>query len=265
MANIDKINQAIARARAAQVSAEGKSEEKEPRKVLSKEEREALQAQRQQEREAKKLERAAIQEQKKAEREAAKAAREAARAARKAEKALERAKSAEDRPVPHVGKIARVLNELPELDEETLDALETTMAGLNAQQLSLFNAHLKLRLRIDAAARSVDLEFPVGAQVRIVSSELYPHLIGQVGTVTEMRKVRVLLSVEGEEKPVYLFAADCEPLDGEQDEETATEDDEEDTEVAENETDVVGEDGFLTIDDAAEATEDEEDDEAVNA
>lgn len=194
------------------------------------------------EREAKKQERERVRAQKKAEREALQAQKKKEREAKKIAKELERKAKLANRPPAHMSKVEKAAAKLPELNEELAEHVANLTENYNVAELSRLVAHLQHSNRARSTLASADVEFEVGQRVRIVASENDPSLIDQVGTVTEMRKIRVLLEVEGVNRPVYLFASDCEALETVEASTSTDEDDESDAEgVTEDE------EGFLHI------------------
>lgn len=158
-------------------------------------------------------EKALKREQKRKHREEERARRAEEREAKKRARALKRQLEKENRSPAHLTKVEKAAAKLPELDSDLDEELENLKAKYSVSQLSLLVAHLQLANRLTQTLASNGMSFEVGQQVRIVASENDPSLIGKVGTVTEMRKIRVHLDVEGHDKPAYLFAADCEPIE----------------------------------------------------
>jgi len=215
MSNTNKnVDEAIARAKAAvreQASfAESCSDDGETESVEARESRqEAARAAKKARDEA----RDRIREQKKAEREAERSRKRTEREAKKAARALERARAQQNRAPAHMSKVEKAAAKLPQMNDDLSETFENLTDRYSVSDLSVLIAHLQLANRARQTLASHDVEFEEGQQVRIVSSENDASLIGLVGTVAEMRKIRVLLDVESVNKPVYLFAADCEALE----------------------------------------------------
>lgn len=168
--------------------------------------------------EAAKAEKAAAREAKKAAREteraAAKAARDAARAVKKAEKA------ASTKPA-HLGKVDKAGAKLPTLSDAARATYDlVTGAGLDEGQMAVLVAHLAHFNRRAATIRSLTSKLEVGQTVTVVSSDRDAKLIGRTGTVTQVRKIRVLVDLGGK-KPAYLFCSDVAPVAASAEEDTA--------------------------------------------
>lgn len=102
---------------------------------------------------------------------------------------------------------------LPTLSDDTNDAFNA-FKTLEASDRTAFIANATEFMRAEASkvSKAAAASLEVGAQVRIVSGSA-KHL-NKVGTITEARRVRVFVAVEGSEKPIYLFASDVIPVEG---------------------------------------------------
>lgn len=159
---------------------------------------------------------AAEKAKKDADRAAAKAKRDEERAAKKAARDKERAekkaaKEAAKTPA-HLGKVDKAGAKLPTLDESGKEAFDlVTSANLTEGQMATLVAHLAHFNRRRATIRSLSTKLEVGQTVTIVSSDRDPRLIGRTGTITQVRKIRVLVNIGGK-RDAYLFTADVAPI-----------------------------------------------------
>lgn len=195
------------------------------------------------------MERERIREQKKFERDAAAAKRKEERDAKRLARELKRQQEFMNRPPAHMSKVEKAAERLPPLSDDLTASYSSLVGQFSVGELSLLIAHLQVSNRAQQTLASNGVNFSEGQQVRIIASENDASLIGKVGTVTEMRKIRVLLDVEGVKKPVYLFAADCEELNEqriEREENPVTEEDVVGTNVSD--------DGFLSFSEEEELT-----------
>ena len=130
--------------------------------------------------------------------------RQAAREAKKANKPTSTA---------HSSKVEKAGAKLPKRNN-VVDALyhqvisETPTEG----EVAILIAHLAHYNRVRATERSrVATGIAVGDTVEIVSSDRDSRLIGRTGTVTQVRKIRVMVDLGGK-KPAYLFLSDVSPV-----------------------------------------------------
>ena len=137
-----------------------------------------------------------------AEKEASKARREADKLARQAAKAVKKP--------AHMTKVERAGSNLPGMSTETTEILNSLFDSQDASAISAFLANAQHRLRAQSTAASVGLKLEVGQLVRIVSGE--PRFIGQLATVTSVRRIRCHVTPEGHDKPVYLLNSDVTPV-----------------------------------------------------
>ena len=148
-----------------------------------------------------------------AERLAAKQIRDAARVEKKALKATEKALKDQDRAPAHMSKVEKAGASLPQMDDTTLSAYDLVRTGdLTEGQLAILVAHLGHYNRVRATIRSATCtKLEVGQTVEIVASDRDPRIIGKKGVVSQVRKIRVMVSVPGLKKDAYLFVADVAP------------------------------------------------------
>jgi hypothetical protein len=110
-------------------------------------------------------------------------------------------------------KVVRAGEKLPQLDDETRTVMEYVRDhGLSLGQTTTLCAHLQHLARIKATLASAEVRLEQGQQVRILSSDRDPRLIGKIGTISQVRKIRVLVSVPGQRNEAYLFASDVCPI-----------------------------------------------------
>ena len=151
-------------------------------------------------------------EDREAKRLADKAVRDAAREVKKAQKAAEKAAKSVDKLPAHMGKVEKAGAALPQMDDSTLAAYDLVRGGdLTEGQLAILVAHLGHYNRVRATVRSADCKLVEGQTVEIIASDRDPRLIGKRGTISQVRKIRVLVTVPGMRKEAYLFAADVAP------------------------------------------------------
>jgi len=207
---ISDIDAALAAAKAAKgtestESAPSSTLEVSAKPKMTDEEKAAAKAAKDAEREAKKAERAAAREAKLAEYRAGVEQRKAERAAKKAER-----ESARAARVPHLAKVQKAAENLPELSdaaEEVLSSLE----GLSAANISCILAHADHHLRESQTKASIGVVLEVGQLVKITSGPA--QYLGQTGTVSKVQRIRCLVDVPGFNKPAYLFLADVEVVE----------------------------------------------------
>ena len=168
--------------------------------ALSAEEKEARKA-------AKKAEREARNAERKARLEEERQAKNAERLARKAERDANRTEK-----VAHLSKVEKAAERLPELTPGAisyLNSLEPEQANVTDLAVALAHAQHILRARQTKASHDVDLK--EGQVVRVISGE--GRWIGAMATVKAVRSIRVIISVAGYDKDIYVFAADLVPCE----------------------------------------------------
>lgn len=253
---IDRINKTVAAARARRLAkdkaeaeaaaleattkakAKAKPEKKAPKPKLTEAEKTAAKAALEAKRAESKKARDEKREARKLVLDAKKAARAEARLAKKAARDLEK-------KIPHLAKVEKAGSTLPPTDEKVKELLDLIASSdLDRSQSAILAAHLQHLNRMAAtfAAASAP-KLNVGDRVVVVSSESDPRNIGLVGTVTEVRKIRVMVDV-GRKRPVYLFVSDVVRDAGDPEEEST-----EDSTPTETEPE------FLTPDDSDEEDE----------
>jgi hypothetical protein len=195
-----------AKARKAKKSGATASDEKPATKAPKKsaEEREAAKAKREEEREAKKAEREKAKAEKAAAREKAKAEKKAAREAKKAER-----EAARKARTPHMGKVAKAAERLPDLNEDVTKTLEDLVKTYDLPTLTGLAAHIQHRVRVEATKASLGVKLEEGQSVTVIAGD--PRYIGQTGKVSKVQRIRCYVELPGVEKPVYLFTADVTP------------------------------------------------------
>lgn len=164
-------------------------------------------------REAEKAEKDAQRAKEKAERDADREARKAAKAAEKTTKEQARL---EAKATKHMTKVEKYRSTLPAIDSTTKAVLDLVLSGgLTDGQKAVLAAHLAFENRVASTVRSAKggTKLTVGQTVEIVSSDRDARLIGCKGTVTQVRKIRVLVSVPGRNKDCYLFTSDVIPAE----------------------------------------------------
>jgi hypothetical protein len=142
------------------------------------------------------------------------------------------------RPPSYLAKIERMEAALPSQSKST-QAATALIAQLNDADLAATIAHamfMQKRRGVVAAAIEVTTALEVGQTVMIMSGPA-KH-IGKTGTLTEVRRIRCFVEVEGSNTPVYLFTSDVKLTD--QEEASSDNDANSETVVAEDE------DGLLT-------------------
>ena len=195
------IEEALAKAKAAQTTTPTnrvpKPKKTEETKTVDKAEQDRIRAE-------KKAERDRIRAAKKAAREVEKAEKAAARAAKKAAREAEKAKK-----VPHLAKVEKAAEKLPDITQEQQEFIKK-ISQMGNQAMSEIIAHLEHELRVKSTRESLTQDVSVGQLVKIIAGP--PDYLGLVGTVSEVRKIRVMIDV-GRKSPAYLFRSDVTVID----------------------------------------------------
>lgn len=114
------------------------------------------------------------------------------------------------RPV-HMKKVERAKSRLPSLCSNGERILTTALTDLNPVQLESLAQHLVVSARERRTLNAINASrIPVGSAVRIVGGD--PKFIGSTGTIVSSHKLRLLVSVEGSNKPLYIYSGEAEPV-----------------------------------------------------
>ena len=191
---------------------------------------------------------------------AEKAAKDKERAEKKTARDLERAaKKAKKEAVveevkkgAHMGKVVKALESLPAMDNDVQSAFELVCgAGLNEGQIAILLAHLSNHNRAAQTVHSRETKLVEGQRVKVIGSDRDARLIGKVGHITQVRKIRCLVQLDDMAKESYLFLADVVPFTDEPVAPPVVEKEEEDEEVTTSDeaVPVADEEGFIKADD----------------
>jgi flagellar biosynthesis GTPase FlhF len=187
MTDISEIDKQINEARAAkdEMQNDGTQVDSQPRRRprLTKEERE---------------ERDRLLAEQKAEK---KAQREEARLARKA-------KQAANKLPPHMKKIQKIFDALPELSERTKEQFELLESSFSLSEIEALIPHLECHVRMERTTLALSRTVEEGQTVRIISGPT--KFIGKVGTIVKSQRIRCYVKVPGHSKDVYLFISDTQ-------------------------------------------------------
>jgi hypothetical protein len=149
-----------------------------------------------------------------AEKVAAKAAKDAERAARKLERdaarALKRSEREAAKPSAHMSKVERAASKLPALTEEAQVMFSDITSNLGRDQVAAIALHLGHFNRVQATQRALSQKVAAGDEVRILGGD--PRYVGMTGTVSKAQRIRCYVTVEGVNKPIYLFTSDVDVL-----------------------------------------------------
>lgn len=149
--------------------------------------------------------RAQIEQEREQRKQAAAAAREEARIRKQAERELSKA----SKPA-HMSKVDRAAAKLPKLLNFAQSVYDDVIVNMGAEQLNALAQHILHYNRVKATERALGAKLEVGQTVRIIGGD--PKALGKVGTVTEVRRIRCFVELEGASKPVYLFTSDVETI-----------------------------------------------------
>lgn len=149
-------------------------------------------------------ERAARDNAKEAERLQRKQERDAARSAKKAQR------DAGKKPA-HMSKVAKAAERLPRLDTALSDFFNQLTVNFSAAQLQALAANITHHNRVKATERALGQQLKVGDTVKIVGGE--PRYLGKTGVVNKAQRIRCYVTIDGVNKPVYLFTSDVEVME----------------------------------------------------
>jgi len=138
------------------------------------------------------------------------ALRETERAAKKAERDTARAaKLAErnaSRSPAHMKKVQKAAEKLTALGTAAELIFNEATANLPGAELAALATHIQHFNRVKATERALNQNLEVGQSVNIVGGD--PRFIGKSGTLAKVQRIRCYVTVEGLNKPVYLFTSD---------------------------------------------------------
>lgn len=200
--NIAALDQALAAARARVEAKEGPSEKTPKDEAALKAAREAKEA----EKAKKAAERAQARADRKVKQEEERAVKKAAREAKRAEREAERAAKGP----AHLSKVAKAAAKLPALSENAQGLYKRVMKALTPVEVTAVAQHLLHALRVQATIAATNVKLTEGQLVRITGGD--PRYIGQVAKMFKVQRIRCYVVVEGNDKPIYLFTSDVEPI-----------------------------------------------------
>lgn len=128
------------------------------------------------------------------------------------ETAAPKAKKAKTPKAPKEPKLAKV-RPTPELSDPATSVF-TDYKILSTKDRNAFIENAREFERVEGVRASKDIAaaFTVGTRVRIVGGNA--KLFGKEGTVTDSRRVRIFVQIDGTTgKPAYLFASDAAALE----------------------------------------------------
>jgi len=157
-----------------------------------------------------------------AEREAAKAKKQAEKEAAKEAKRLEReakkaAKVQEETKVPHMAKIEKAAEKLPELNEQEGEVW-VLANQLDCVSLSKVMAHLELKYKALSTETSVGMKFDVGSTVQFVAGN--SDRLGKIGVIVESKRIHARVIVAETEKEVACYLSDLMTVEVQTEEES---------------------------------------------
>ena len=138
-------------------------------------------------------------------RETERAERKAAREAARAEKLAARLAS---RQPAHMRKVQKAAEKLGTMSETAQVIFDDATSNLPASQVSILALQLQHFNRVKATERALSQTIEAGQSVTIVGGD--PRFIGKTGTVFKAQRIRCYVTVEGFNKPIYLFTSDVQ-------------------------------------------------------
>lgn len=144
---------------------------------------------------------------KKEQRDRDRAERQAAREQKKLEKKQEREAQLAAKQPAHMSKVLKAAERLPQLDEQATAIFAQIEALPNDQKLALAE-HIRLNVRLTATQQAIETSatFQVGQRVIVTGGDV--KLVGMVGTLTSVRRIRCLVELPDAGKEAYLFLSD---------------------------------------------------------
>lgn len=140
-----------------------------------------------------------------------KARKAAARAEAKAKKQAEYEASREP---AHMAKVTKAAEKLPPMDEQTQAAYNQLTEGddsLTPAQVFVLSENLSHHVRVKQTQAALDMDLNVGDHVQVLSGD--PRAVGMTGTVTKAQRIRCFVTLDENERSVYLFCSDVEVLE----------------------------------------------------
>lgn len=130
-----------------------------------------------------------------------KVAREQALQAKRAERDANKPKRA-----AHMSKLERAEAKLPPMTGMAHQEYNDIIVNFSRGEIAALALWLQHYNRAAATERAVSAKLEIGDQVTITGGD--PKWIGKTGTVSEVRRIRCFVEVEGVAKPIYLFTSD---------------------------------------------------------
>lgn len=127
------------------------------------------------------------------------AERERVRAEKKAERDAHRA-------VPHISKVKKAAEQLPDLSDSGATACAELLKRLSTEEINVLGQHLQHIYRARKTEEAINRELAVGQQVKLIGGPA--RFVGQQGTIISLNRIRCYVKVAGFEKPVYVFTSE---------------------------------------------------------
>jgi hypothetical protein len=106
----------------------------------------------------------------------------------------------------HMSKLERAEAKLPPMTGMAHQEYNDIIVNFSRGEIAALALWLQHYNRAAATERAVSAKLEIGDQVTITGGD--PKWIGKTGTVSEVRRIRCFVEVEGVAKPIYLFTSD---------------------------------------------------------
>ena len=133
------------------------------------------------------------------------ATRKAARDVVRAEKLATRQAN---RQPAHMRKVLKAAEKLGSLGQAAELLFNEATANLTQSELATLAFHIQHFNRVKATERALGQKVVAGQNVQIIGGD--PRFIGKSGTVFKAQRIRCYVTLDGVNKPIYLFTSDVQ-------------------------------------------------------
>jgi hypothetical protein len=138
----------------------------------------------------------------------AQADREERKATRTADRQRKRDEKLAARQTPHLSKVKKALEQLPELTASAKERYDELVVGLNPTEVNALGLHLQHFYRHHATESASSRALEVGQKVKLLGGGA--KYVGRTGVVVKLQRIRCYVKVEGIGTPAYVFTSETE-------------------------------------------------------
>lgn len=137
--------------------------------------------------------------------------RQKAKTQKAQEREARRQEKQSQKQTPHLSKVKKAAGQLPDLSDKAGTFYEKLVKDLTAAELSALGQHLQHHYRHHITEAASKRTLQVGQRVRMLGGP--SKVVGKVGTVVDLHRIRCYVKVDGYPNTVYVFTSETENVD----------------------------------------------------